>query len=65
MRDATLTITFKDGSVSVIGPIDDPMTCYALLECARDAIFTKAMERQRLVRPASVIPGLPEFGRKD
>lgn len=33
-----LVIRVTNGQVQVSGPIHDKMTCYALLECARDAI---------------------------
>lgn len=33
-----------DGQIQVNGPVDNKMTCYALLECARDAIQAHAAQ---------------------
>lgn len=35
----TLSITIKDdGSLSINGPLDDKMTCYALIGCLQEAV---------------------------
>lgn len=36
-----------DGRLQVTGPIHDRMTCYALLECARDAIKDSSDKARR------------------
>lgn len=45
MTETTLTITVGENGCRVEGPINDKMTCYGMLELARDAIKTFS-ERQ-------------------
>lgn len=47
------------GQVMVIGPLDDQVKCYGLLEMAKDVVATHhAQARQRLVQLASgAVPG--------
>lgn len=52
MRDVKMVIELKNGNVSVVGPIDDPLACYALLGAARDAVFMQAMEKNRQYQEA-------------
>lgn len=52
--EGTITITLKEGGLSVSGPLDNPILCYAMLEGARDVIFMKSQKRQRT---GLVVPG--------
>jgi hypothetical protein len=56
--DTTLSITINEnGSVSVNGPIDDKMLCYALLELARDAVkdFQKPEPKIQPAAPSDIV----------
>jgi len=55
-----LVIRVTNGQVQVSGPIHDKMTCYALLECARDAIkeHVDKMTRSAIVPARTVDPML-------
>lgn len=55
-----LVIRVTNGQVQVSGPIHDKMTCYALLECARDAIkeHVDKMTRSAIAPARSVDPML-------
>lgn len=51
--ETTLSITISEsGSVSVNGPLNDKMLCYALLECARDAVKDFARPEPKIQPPA-------------
>jgi hypothetical protein len=45
----------SDGRINVNGPINDKMTCYGLLECARDAINEHVDKMQR----SAIVPVQP------
>lgn len=54
---STLAITINEnGSVSVNGPLDDKMLCYALLGCAQDAVrdFKKPEPKIQPAAPADL-----------
>lgn len=54
---ATLTITMTDaGEVGVVGPIENQVLCYGLLEVARDIVLdhSKKKAEQRIVAPGPV-----------
>lgn len=55
-----LIIRMTPKGIEVSGPIHDKMTCYALLECARDAIKAHVdnMTRSPIVQARSVDPML-------
>lgn len=47
-----LVITINErGEFSVTGPIDDKLTCYALLEAARDEIHAHCDKKKNLLQP--------------
>jgi hypothetical protein len=75
--DGQMLITLKEGQLSLQGPIDNPLLCYALLEGARDIVQMKAQENHRrmaesggivvptiLPAQAMPVPGSPFGSRK-
>jgi 6,7-dimethyl-8-ribityllumazine synthase len=52
-----------DGKIQIAGPIHDKITCYALLECGRDAIkeFSDQMAKERKIEVVRA-PGAMENG---
>lgn len=40
-------IITAEGKVEVTGPLDDQLTCYGLLEIARDVVHANAAQRAR------------------
>jgi hypothetical protein len=70
--EGQMLITLKEGQLSIQGPIDNPLLCYALLEGARDIVQMKAQDNHRRmldsqivvpqIMPASGMPGGPAPG---
>lgn len=54
----------QNGQIQVSGPIHDKMTCYALLECGRDAIkeHTDKMVRSSIIQARAADPFLTRKG---
>jgi hypothetical protein len=53
-----LTITFDQltGQVGVAGPIQNPLICYGMIECAKNAIAELAKQSQSRIVPATAGP---------
>lgn len=48
MNEITIVITMQpDGQVNISGPLDDRITCYGLLDTAKDIIQEHAAKRQQ------------------
>lgn len=60
-----LLITLSpEGQIGVQGPLEQPLICYGLLECARQAIEAHCKKAQeRIVQPAVLEPGGLALGR--
>lgn len=39
------------GQINVEGPVEQPLLCYGMLECAKEAISEAAADRRRKVQP--------------
>jgi putative aminopeptidase FrvX len=50
-------IVTQEGKVEVTGPLDDKMTCYALLELARDVVKDHVDARAR----SPIVPAHADF----
>jgi len=48
--------------ITVTGPIEDRMLCYALLEIARDIIAERARAKESRILPATTLPSVPPHG---
>lgn len=51
-----LVIKVVDGQVRVAGPVGDKVVCYALLECAKDAVRDYVASQKQVVVPATLMP---------
>lgn len=51
-----LVIRVVDGKVQVTGPINEKLLCYALFECAKDAVRDYAASQQKVVVPVASMP---------
>lgn len=54
--EGQLIITLKDGFLTVDGPVENALLCYALLEAARDAVHARVLNAQRERESGLVIP---------
>lgn len=69
---AVITITLKkDGTVEFLGPIEQMMLCYGMMEVSKDIIREDKRRRESLVKPPSAedledlkrpMSGPPHFG---
>lgn len=55
MSDTRLVITIGEHGCRVEGPIDDKLTCYGMLELARDAIKTFSEKQTNGDAPSPII----------
>lgn len=53
-----LVIKVVDGQVRVSGPVGEKLVCYALLECAKDAVRDYVASQKQVVVPATSMPAM-------
>ena len=56
----TITITLDEvGRLTVVGPFDQQVLCFGMLEMAKDVVRQVFLASQQKIQPVTVMPILP------